>query len=367
MVQWHPASAGARRHRQQTARVIAVLLAVLLLLTGWVARASAAPFSGTTQNGVNNLRADTLAAPTSMAVTQQCVADPTPVRRPGAGGSSFTSGNTSGNLTIARPSDAVAGDVLVAGMTWEGDHNTFTPSAPSGWTLVRRNGDNAVGQFVYSRVLTASEPSSYTWTGRSTNAAGAIVAFSGVDTTAPVNVHAGQVNSTNSQIIAPSITTTRANILLVGVFGIVSTQTLSAPAGMSAIWSGSSSGTGGSSVQVSTLGADEAWATPGATGSRTATATGGSRSIGQLIALQPPLRPFATSTWTTSSSTYATGQVFRRGSGSTVQRQATLSATVTSQTDGPLVSGTSYTVDVSATFASWNSLPAAVSFTGLAC
>ena len=367
MVQWHPAPAGARRHRQQTARVIAVLLAVLLLLTGWVARASAAPFSGTTQNGVNNVRADTLAAPTSLAVAQQCVADPTPVRRPGAGGFSFTSGNTSGSLTIARPTDAVAGDVLLAGMTWENEHTTANPVAPSGWTLVQRNGDNALGQFVYFRVATASEPSSYTWTGRLTNAAGAIVAFTGVDTTAPVNASAGQVNSTNGQITTPSVTTTRANVRLVGIFGTLSTVTMSAAAGMSVIWHGSSSGTGSSGVQVTNMGADEVWATPGATGSRTATATGANRTVGQLIALQPPLRPFATSTWTTSSSTYATGQVFRRGSGSTVQRQATLSATATSQTDGPLVSGTSYTVDVSATFANWNSLPTAVSFTGLAC
>ena len=54
---------GAGGIRQRAARLGAVVLAVVVLLAGWAATATAAPFSRTTQNGVNNLRADTLTSP----------------------------------------------------------------------------------------------------------------------------------------------------------------------------------------------------------------------------------------------------------------------------------------------------------------
>src|SRR5688500_6341613 len=60
---WRPVRTGARRVRQRAAQFVAVVLAVLLLLTGWAATATAAPFSGQTQNGDNNLAAGTLTSP----------------------------------------------------------------------------------------------------------------------------------------------------------------------------------------------------------------------------------------------------------------------------------------------------------------
>ena len=355
-----------RRHTGRVSRVLTCLLAVLGVLLGWPLAAVAA-FSGTYSHKLS-ASADVLAAPTSLAVTQACVADPVPVRRSGSGGFTFVSGTASGSLTISRPTGAAAGDVLVAGITWFGDHATYSPTAPSGWTVIRANGDNTIGQFTYYRVVTASEPTSYTWTGRADSAAGGVTAYTGVDTIAPVNTSAGQVNSASAgQITAPSVTTTRNNVLLVGVFGIVGQHTFTAPSGMTTVWSGTSSGGGSASTQVSVLDAEQPHTASGATGTRVATASGGSRSIGQLIALQPPAKPFATTTWTPSASTYATAQEFRRTSGGVVQRQATLSATADSQTDGPLSSGTGQTVEVTATFKNWTSTTPTASFTVITC
>ena len=353
------------RHRPPSDRGLVRLLLALGLAVGLTALAQpsngtlaswsdTAPVSGTT------ISTGVLAAPTTVAVTQTCVADPAPVRRSGAGGTSIATGASSGSLTINKPASAQTGDVLLAAVTAAGNHTTYTPTAPAGWSLVRRDGVNQMGQFVYTRVVTASEPSSYTWSGLTGDASGGIAAYSGVDTVTPVDTSSGDFDSNPGSTIAPLVTTTRANVVLVGIFGLISPNNQTPPGSMTSIWSGfSASGT-------STMAAQESWPTPGNTGSRTSTAPG-TQSIGQLVALQPPARPYATTTWTPSSSSYASGQTFTRTSNAVQQRQATLPAATTSQYEGPLVAGTPYTMSVVATYNNWVSSPGTASFTGRTC
>ena len=355
---------GESLRRVLTLGLVAGLTVLGLESTGTLAAwTDSVPLSGT------SISTGSLAAPTSLSVTQECRADPTPVRRPGAGGFSTTvnAGATNNAITIAKPSAAVTGDVLLAAITWSGNHQvTQTPdlTAPPGWTLVRRDGDNALGQFVYTRVVVPSEPASYTWTGLTSNKAGAIVAFSGVDTVVPVNASSGRADQVSGIATAPSVTTTRANVVVVGAFGLLNTQTQPAPTGMTGVWAGFTST--GTNPEISIMGAEQSYPTPGATGDKTSSAPG-ARTVGQLVALQPPAFPFATTTWTRSSSSWATGQEFRRSAGGTVQRQASLDATTTTQTDGPLVPATSYTVDVTATFQNWRSPTAPASFVARGC
>lgn len=334
-----------------------------LAFLGHSATSTLAAWNDTVTVSGSTLSTGSLAAPTSLSVSQTCVADPTPVLR--SGGTSVAS-SASGSLTIAKPSGVAAGDLMVAGITWFGNHNSFSPTPPSGWTLIRRDGDNAIGQFSYYRFATSSLATTWTWTGLTENAVGGIAAYSGVDATNPVNASGGEVDSISGQEIAPSITTTRPNVALVGLFGLVNQISMTPPSTMSSVFSGWSSGGGGGSSQVSVLAAQESWPTPGPTGSRTATAPG-ARSAGQLIALQPPAFPYATSTWTPSVSTFANGQTFVRTSGGTVQRQTSLPAPTSSQTDGPLSSGTGYAVSVSAVDNSWISPTASVTFTARSC
>lgn len=302
----------------------------------------------------------TLAAPTNVAVSQSCNADPTPVRRTGAAGTTTTFGATSGSITIARPTGATAGDVLVAGILASGNYSFASLTAPSGWTLQRRDASNQGGQFVYTHLVGASEPASYAWSNVLGDASGGIAAFTGVDRTTPVNAANGAMASSSGTIVAPSVTTTRANVLLVAVFGLGAAVNQTPQASMSSIWSGfSSSG-------LSIMAAQESWPTAGATGTRTATGASG-QSVGQMIALQPPRYPYVTTTWTPSTSTSATGQLFTRSSGGTVQVQASLDPSVTTRTGGPLTSGTPYTNGVAATLNNWISTTSSITYTAISC
>jgi hypothetical protein len=288
------------------------------------------------------------------------VTEATPVRRPGAGGTSITTGTTSGSLTIAKPTSAAAGDVLLATMLGGGNYTGISLNAPAGWNAVRLDASNQGGTFDYTHVVGASEPSSYTWSGFIGDATGGIAAFSGVDTTTPVNVSSSAQDNDSGTVTAPSVTTTRANVLLVGNFGGGGLSNHTPPASMTTLWSGfSSSG-------ISLLAAQESWATPGPTGNRVATGPG-AQSVGQLIALQPPRNPYVTTTWTPSSSTFATAQDFQRTANGVLQVQSTLTTDVNSRTAGPLITGVSYTTSVAATLNNWTSPRSSASFTGLAC
>lgn len=126
-------------------------------LAAWL---DTATVSGTT------ISTGTLAPPTSPAVSQPCVSDPTPALRTPNGVTTSTSiAGTS--LTINKPSSAAVGDVLVATVAGKGNLQLSPPTAPSGWTPVVSTADNAIGQFVYTHVVSASEPGSYTWSGDS--------------------------------------------------------------------------------------------------------------------------------------------------------------------------------------------------------
>src|SRR5438876_8156695 len=98
------------------------------------------------------------------------------------------------SLTISAPAGVVNGDVMIANIVASG--TTSTIQAPAGWTLIRRTTSDMtlitvsyLEQAVYYRVA-AAEPANYAWTSTGTGGsmAGGISAYSGVDTTTPVDV-----------------------------------------------------------------------------------------------------------------------------------------------------------------------------------
>ena len=191
---------------------------------------------------------------------------------------------TSTSLTLARPAGAAPGDVLLAGVAVRG---ATTITAPAGWTLVRL--DNAADytiQAVYWRPVAATgEPASYQWAFSSSNAAaGGILAYSGVNTAAPIDVHGGAVNgSATTSIVAPSITTTVGGDRVVGMFGIGGANSITPPPGMTE--EGEAASTAGN-YHVTWEGSDYTQAA-GPTGPKTASAGVAHPSVGQLIALRP--------------------------------------------------------------------------------
>jgi fibronectin type 3 domain-containing protein/regulation of enolase protein 1 (concanavalin A-like superfamily) len=167
-----------------------------------------------------------------------------------------SAGAPSGTLTlgIARPAGTVQGDVMVASIAVRPSSATIT--APSGWTLVRRV-NNATGNTnslaVYYKVAGASEPASYSWTfNTSTGSAGGIQSFSGINTTTPIDVEAGQNTASGLTLAAPSVTTRFAYDMVVTSHGFSSSATFTPPSGMTQAFdvaSDSVLGSGGESIQ----------------------------------------------------------------------------------------------------------------------
>lgn len=219
--------------------------------------------------------------------------------------SSTVSGN-GGTITLGVPTGVVANDFMLAMMTIRGGTGT-TITAPLGWTLVPTNGrvnsGTVLAQAVYYRVAGASEPASYNWTITSDRFAAAILAYRGVNTVTPINVSAGQANAASLSATASSVTTTVGNTRLVSIFGRPNGNNTwdiaPNPASMTQQFASFGSGAGPNGAEL--LAADQAIATAGATGTRTATAASSLVSIGQSIAL----RSSGTGTGTTGVVTWA--------------------------------------------------------------
>lgn len=109
-------------------------------------------------------------------------------------GANWWYGGALGTFQINKPSGLTTNDVMLAFASFSG---TATPTAPTGWTQVRRitkttgNGDDHSGSatfVIWRRVATASEPSSWSssFTGSGTPLMTQCVAYRNVDTTNPL-------------------------------------------------------------------------------------------------------------------------------------------------------------------------------------
>lgn len=286
-------------------------------------------------------------------------------------------GNTS-SLTLVTPAGIAAGDVLVAHVVIHGHSFGADPaiSAPAGWTTIRTDADNAhVTAAVLWRVATASEPATHTFTNATGDptqqAAGAILAYRGVDTVSPVDDHAGTTRVIGGfSITAPSVSTSVTDATLLTLVGLYGNDQgpATAPSGMAERYERTETNEWGV-VEVLGTASDERIPAVGPTGTRSTTlASAYSTGVAQAVALRPPTgSPFADLAWTPSTSGTVDGYVVERWVGTTLQSSTTLPATATAFTDGPLVAGTTYTYRVYATDGSWRSAPATTTYTPAAC
>jgi hypothetical protein len=195
-------------------------------------------------------------------------------------------------LTITAPATPDTSDLLVAGITVSGGSlTTITP--PSGWTLVTRKDSGniltSVGLATYYKIATASEPVSYQWMlgSGSKKASGGIIRLSGADPTNPIDA-AGSGNSGTSgtTLTAPGVTSTLGNGQVVGFFASSAAATFTQQNGNGMTEQlDQRPTTGGPAIQGVTLASSPS--TPGATGSKTATASTGGAWAAQLIAVKP--------------------------------------------------------------------------------
>ena len=126
------------------------------------------------------------------------------------------------------------------------------------------------------------------WTfSQAQTAVGTIAAYSGVDTSHPIDADNGQTTASSTTITAPSVTTTMANTQLVAFFGIAGKTAISTPSGM--IEHREVFTPNGAGQKVTGALDDELRLPVGGTGARLSTAGASGSNIGQLVALRPTL------------------------------------------------------------------------------
>jgi hypothetical protein len=177
-------------------------------------------------------------------------------------------------LQITKPSGVSADDILVA---WINDDSAATLTPPSGWTAIGETGRLRT----YYYVAGASEPATYTWSSSVSGAkAGSILAYSGGDTSVPVDVSSFQTNVSSTTMTCPSITTTATDTTL--VFGGATYGSNPSPT----FPGGSTVRVGFSSNNVGLQVGDEAKATAGSTGTRSVTLSVAATSYAGTISIR---------------------------------------------------------------------------------
>jgi calcineurin-like phosphoesterase family protein len=194
----------------------------------------------------------------------------------------FGSNSRATTLAVAAPAGVAAGDLMLASIDVIGVPGILPPS---GWTLIRDDANGtSLTKATYYRVAGPSEPLSYTWRlSVPRAAAGGIVAYTGVDDSAPIDASSGFVNASSTAIKAPSVLATAPFERLVGLFGIASATTVTPPLGMTE--RGEVTSTAGTNVTAEI--SDAPREPSGRTGPRMATAANAGLSIGHLVALSP--------------------------------------------------------------------------------
>lgn len=199
---------------------------------------------------------------------------------------------------IPTPAGTQANDILIVAIAFTPETAVINPTVPADWTLIRRTNQAGGGGtnsslVVYRRLATGSEPAAHGWTfgAAPTAVAGGIQAFSGVDTTTPVDVENGQNTASALTHATPSVVTTVANTMLVTAHMYASSGTWTPPAGMVESYDRANLATP-NAAGVSIDGTRANQAAIGATGARTATAVGNAdKGNTHIVALRPGVPP----------------------------------------------------------------------------
>jgi hypothetical protein len=179
---------------------------------------------------------------------------------------------------VTKPTGLADGDVLITAMGTSAASGT----PPSGFTTIGSATTSASERITYAyKVVTsaAGEPANYSWSGASGRTSVAITAYSGVDTTTPVDMTAATATGTASVGVS-NTTVTDGAMLIAGAIGDWSSAGMTVPGSMSQVFNLGNPGR-------RTAGADLIQATAGATGTLTFTGESGLSMAGIIFALRP--------------------------------------------------------------------------------
>jgi RHS repeat-associated protein len=154
---------------------------------------------------------------------------------------------------------------------------------PSGWVLVDEQPGAGVRLSTFTHIAAGGDPSSWSFPlASSVKAAGSITAYSGVDTTDPVDTSTTAANSAGTSHVAPDVTAAGDGSLLVSAVAATGATSFTAPGSMTERADQATSAT--DAVTVTT--ADET-VDAGATGTRTFTSAAAGASATSSIMLRP--------------------------------------------------------------------------------
>lgn len=126
---------------------------------------------------------------------------------PYRGGKTAATAGSATTLTVTKPTGTVAGEFLTTAVTTAGG---YTLNTLSGWTLLGTSTGTGTGVelWVYYKIATGSEPSSYTWTVTSaTTIAITCQRWSGINITTPVDSYTANNGNGGTSTIAPAALT----------------------------------------------------------------------------------------------------------------------------------------------------------------
>ena len=173
----------------------------------------------------------------------------------------------------------VEDDLLIAQISVKDGDPTF--ATPTGWTLLfsgEAGGAGDIGVGVFYKVAGASEPANHTFTwSDSKESAGAMARYSNVDTTTPIDAWANGTGN-DSNPLAPDVTTTSTDTMLIRLFGSTDDETVTSPTGTTGRYDISGNG-------ATSAGADATQAAAGATGTATFTIGSNEKWVAATIAL----------------------------------------------------------------------------------
>src|SRR5438552_7940388 len=129
---------------------------------------------------------------------------------------------------MLRPASVSTGDLMIAQITVR---NNDALTAPAGWTQIGnlRTQGTGLEQALYYRFATAADTAtttySWSWTNKA-DAAGAILAYSGVDATSPFDVTPTDNSGNTASASATGVTTTQNGAMVIALYGAEGNVTL---------------------------------------------------------------------------------------------------------------------------------------------
>ncbi|MEY2518095.1 MAG: Invasin, domain 3, partial [bacterium] len=257
------------------------------------------------------------------------VIDPiTIVGAPGQTGST----KTGSPLVITKPTGVATGNLMVATISLR--DATATLTAPAGWTLLTSVATSGATtkQFVYTKVATAGEAASYSfsWAGGSgaSDSSGVILAYSGIWAGAGSNIDTSTVATANATTTASTAagTAAYAQDMILALYGTAGDSSFTTPTGMT-IRGAVTSVSGAPAVRSSSGSFDVIQAASGTIAANSSTITSRDETA-VMVAIRP-----AAATASAGLSTLTASPTTVTADGSTT---STLTATIKDTNGNPL-------------------------------